>query len=305
MSNIFLNKFKIIFEKIRSNSVPFLILICLSVFLFLKDEDAETSKTAGKVKRVISLSPAITRQITDLESEHLLVGVTSYHPPLTRKIKIVGTLVRPNIEEIVILKPDIVFVSEEDNGVQFIEMLNATDIAVYTFGRNHSFDSICKNYLKLASILQKSKLAEKKLQYYKKSLNSEPVTWEKPFVALFVSGKPLVGVSNVTYIGKIIKDAGGINSLRLLGAPYPKLSLEHLVNLNPDIVISILYHTGTNSDSLKKSLTDFPKLKVMKRDSIYSLKADNICLYTPGDYVKSVKQVSHIIKMEKRKLHEQ
>ncbi len=292
-------------KKIRLYQIPLLLLVSFSVFLFPPDEKPAVSKTAGNVNRIIALSPAITRQVIDLESEHLLVGVTSYHPPLTRKIKIVGTLVRPNIEEIVKLKPDIVFMSEEDNVVQFVDMLKATKIAVHKFGRNRSFDSICENYLELATIIRKRKLAEKKLKEYRKKLDSIISVGSKPSIALLVSNTPIVGVSNVTYIGKVINDAGGINSMRLLGRPYPKLSLEHLVKLDPDIIVSILYHTGTNNRSLVRSLKDFPDLKVMKNKSIYPLKSENICLYTPGDYVKSVEQVTGIIKREKEKLNEQ
>jgi ABC-type Fe3+-hydroxamate transport system substrate-binding protein len=294
-----------LFKKMPFVSAPLLVLISLAVMLLPLDEKEAVSKTSGEVKRIVSLTPAITRQIIDLESEHLLVGVTSYHPPLTRKIKIVGTLVRPNIEEIVILKPDMVFISDEDNVVQFVEMLKATDITVHRFGRNLSFDSICENYLELASIIQKRELAEKKLKEYRKRLDSITLDGSKPSVALLVSNTPLVGVSDVTYIGKVINDAGGRNSMKLLTRPYPKLSLEHLVKLDPDIIISILYHTGTNNTELVNSLKGFPELKVMKNRSVYPLKSENICLYTPGDYVTSVEQVTGIIKSEKKKLNEQ
>jgi iron complex transport system substrate-binding protein len=303
MKNI--NKILVLFKKIRFLSAPLLVLISLTVMLLPLDENEAVSKTSGEIKRVVSLTPAITRQIIDLESEHLLVGVTSYHPPLTRKIQIVGTLVRPNIEEIVKLKPDMVFTSEEDNVVQFVEMLKATNIPVHKFGRNLSFNLICENYLELASIIQKRELAEKKLKEYRKRLDSITLDGSKPSVALLVSNTPLVGVSDVTYIGKVIDDAGGTNSMKLLSRPYPKLSLEHLVKLDPDIIISILYHTGTNNRELVRSLKGFPELKVMKNRSIYPLKSENICLYTPGDYVISVEQVTGIINREKKKLNEQ
>jgi iron complex transport system substrate-binding protein len=300
-----INKLIVPFKKIRFHSTLLLVLLSLSIMLFPLDEKNVNSKAAGKVKRIISLTPAITRQIIDLESEHLLVGVTSYHPPLTRKIEIVGTLVRPNIEKIVILKPDIVFISEEDNVVQFVETLEATNIAVHKFGRNYGFKSICENYLKLASIIQKRELAEKKVKQYRERLNSITSGGSKPAVALLVSNTPIVGVSAVTYIGKVIDDAGGINSMRLLARPYPKLSLEHLIKLDPDIIISILNHTETNNEPLKNSLKGFPELKVMKNRSIYPLKSENICIYAPGDYVKSVEQVNGIINEEKKKLNEQ
>lgn len=35
----------------------------------------------GDLRRVVSLSPSVTRQMVDLGAEDLLAGVTSYHPP--------------------------------------------------------------------------------------------------------------------------------------------------------------------------------------------------------------------------------
>ena len=90
-------------RKILLNPVYTLIPL-ISIVLFFPAGKTESITTGRQIKRIVSLSPAITRQIIDLESEHLLAGVTSYHPPLTREVDIVGTLVQPNIEKIVLLK---------------------------------------------------------------------------------------------------------------------------------------------------------------------------------------------------------
>ncbi len=253
------------------------------------------------LNRIISLSPAITRMIIDLESEDLLVGVTSFHPPLTREIDIVGTLVQPNIEKVVLLKPDIVFISEEDNKIQLTEMIQATNISVYKFPRNDSFKTIIKHYRKIAAFLGKQELANNKIKKYLQNLKSSPDKSKKKSIALFVSNQPLIGVSDMSYIGKMISDAGGTNCLRFLNQPYPILSLEHLIMLDPDIIISIQYHGDTYQVPFGSILKDFPELTVMKRDSIYVLPLNSVTYYTPGDYVLACNQITDIIDKVTRK----
>lgn len=287
-------------KKILLNPVYTLIPL-MSIVLFFPAEKTESITTGRQIKRIVSLSPAITRQIADLESEHLLAGVTSYHPPLSRKVDIVGTLVQPNIEKIVLLRPDIVFFSEEDNKVQFTEMFTATKIPTRVFGRNDSFKTICAHYLELAEILGKKELAIRKLEGYRKILESSRQSSRKMRLALFVSNEPLLGVSDMSYIGKMIRDAGGINTLRALDQPYPTLSLEHLVKLNPDIIISIMYHDDSYRIPFSEILKDFPELTAMKNDSMYSIPLDSVCYYTPGDYVLACRQISQIINREIRK----
>ncbi|MCU0821489.1 MAG: helical backbone metal receptor [Spirochaetes bacterium] len=284
-------------KKISLNPFLFLIPAALCIFLYPADETVSI-QSRPPVKRIVSLSPSITRQIIDLDSEAMLVGVTLYHPPLTRKIEIVGTLVQPNIEKIVILKPDIVFFSEEDNKVQFTEMLNATNIRTRIFRSNDSFDTICGNYLELAGILGKTGLAEVKLKHYRDSLNSAKMPEKKMSISIFVSNEPLIGAGGLSFIGKMIEHAGGINILKSLDQPYPVLSLEHIVKLNPDIIISVLYHDGSYQTPFNEILNDFPELTAIRNKSTYSLPLDSVCYYTPGDYVTACGQISGIINRE-------
>ena len=273
----------------------------LSVFLY-PAEETKSSPGTSPVIRIVSLSPSITRQIIDLDSEDMLVGVTLYSPPLTREIEIVGTLVQPNIEKIVILKPDIVFFSEEDNKVQFTEMLNATNIHTHIFGGNDSFDTICGHYLELAALIGKGDLAEIKLTRYKQMLNSVIRPNKKMSVSIFVSDEPLIGAGGISFIGKMIEHAGGSNALGLLDQPYPILSVEHLVRLNPDIIISVLNHDGSFPTPFSEILKDFPELTAMKRNSIHTIPLDSVCYYTPGDYVTACGQIAKIIAGEIQKV---
>jgi len=284
----------------RINPVLLLLIFFAIVSILTNGHQKEKKIVSPVVKRIVSLSPSLTAEVIDLESENLLVGVTSYHPPLSQKIDIVGTYVRPNLEKIILLKPDVVLFSNEDNSVQMTEMLNATGIRTEVFKRNENFNAICNNYLKLGQIIGKKDLAEKKIRLYK-SQNTRFKTDKNFTVAFFLSIKPFIGASNNSYIGRIIEESGAKNILGTIDSPYPVVSVEHLVTLNPDIFIT----TSRNyKEELKSIITDFPELGFVKNNSIYLVKSDLVCYYTPQNYINSAVKFRKILKLEKNK-HEQ
>ncbi|MFC1670619.1 ABC transporter substrate-binding protein [Spirochaetota bacterium] len=287
------------------NKVMILIAMLFLALFVLTDEVILRSEQKGSITRVVSLSPAITRQIIDMGAEKLLVGVTSFHPPMTVKVPIVGTLLNANVEKIISLKPHIVFSSEEDNTAKNVEILMASGIRVKNFGKNDSFETICSYYLQLGKILKMEKKAQGKLEAYKKIFNKVKPVKKKLRIAIFVSHKPLQGASNLSYVGKIVEDAGGYNTMRLLNYSYPILSLEHVVMLDPDIIISIVHNGVKDRDFFYKTLKDFSGLKVIKRKSIYTISSDYVCYYTPLDYLKAKEVVAEIISKETKKIKTQ
>lgn len=280
-------------KKIIRTLNPMIIFIAIIFFVIYLFDIHTGSKgyTKREIKRVVSLSPAITREMIDLDSENLLVGVTSYHPPLKKKIEIVGSLIQPSIEAIISLKPDIILFSMEDNPIQSIERFDATGIATHIFGRNRNFEEICTNYLSLAEILGKKRLAITRLEHYRRSLKR--AEGRRYTIAVFISHNPLITASGNSYVGRVIEDAGGINCFDELEVPYPIISTEFITVKNPDIIISIIEGT---ENFFKNRLKNFQYIGAIKNNNIYSISPDRIAFYTPRDYVASVKEISDIIR---------
>ena len=249
-----------------------------------------------KSSRIVSLSPSITAQMIDLDGEHLIAGVTTYSPPLSREVEIVGSLTNPNIEKIILLKPDAVLYSIEDSAVQRTEQLTAMGIEIISFRRNVDYSAICDNYRVLAGIIGKEELAEKKLAIYNKKVEEARIRTSqyssKPTVAFFVSQEPLITVSKMSFINGIINDAGGINVYQDLEKAYPIVSAESLIILKPDIIISMM------PDAERFFHTILTGLRMKNRElssAVYSIDPDMIALYTPDNYAESVYQISRKI----------
>ena len=269
---------------------PLIILILF--ILSCKDESPLSQNKDIKVSRIVSLSPSITAQILDLESAHLLAGVTTYSPPLPHEVEVVGNLTNPNVEKIILLKPDAVLYSVEDAAVQRTEQLTAMGIKLFSFRRNSDYKNICDNYRSLSRIIGKEELAEKKLAAYNGKLEEIKIKAAqnriKPSAAFFVSQEPLITVSRLTFISGIIDDAGGINVYHDLEKAYPLVSAESLIILQPDIILSMMPGAEKFFTTLLSGYNKRDKDLPVK---VYSINPDNVALYTPENYVNSVEEI--------------
>ncbi|HDP79685.1 MAG TPA: hypothetical protein ENN21_02445 [Spirochaetes bacterium] len=91
----------------------------------------------------------------------------------------------------------------------------------------------------------------------------------------------------------IIEDAGGKNAFGGLDMPYPVISTEALVRVDPDIIITMA-HGGDNALSVLTGKVT--SVRALRQGRVYYVPYDSFCSYTPADYVDSVKKLSGIIK---------
>lgn len=272
------------------------LLAALLVFAACQQEK-HAAVPAGPPARIVSLSPSITREIVDLGSGGRLVGVTSYDDLRESGITVVGTLVQPNLEAIVVLEPDIVLYSAEDGLVQNIDRISAAGIAVYGFGRNRNFEDICGNYHALAGMLGRTDEAVRNVGRYRDMLGRLKKTGGtagRPLVVFLVSCRPLIAASADSFIGHMVHDAGGRCAYDGGGRPHPPVSLESLVAADPDVIIAMTGGDDT-ADFFRQLSREFRDLKSVSRGRLHDIPPDTVPYYTPADYVRSVGRISRIL----------
>ena len=253
---------------------------------------------AGPIARIVSLSPSISREIVDLGSGNLLVGVTSYDDMRDTGVEVVGTLVQPNLEKILMLKPDIVLYSSEDGLVQNIDRISGAGVAAYRFGRNRNFADICGNYLTLGGMLGRTTEAVRNADRYRGILAGMKQAGSvagRPLVVFLVSCRPLIAASSDSFIGQVIQDAGGRCAYQGGGRPHPPVSIESLIATDPDVIVAMAGGDDTK-DFFRLLAREFSGLKSVSRGRMFEITPDTIPYYTPADYVASVARISRILK---------
>lgn len=271
---------------IKRLSVIRYIFLCLFVVIGCK-QNSLPSESFG----VVSLSPSITRQIVDLDAERLLVGVTSFHPPLSRDIASVGTLVAPNFEKILLLKPAVVLFSLEDSLTQRLDPLKTSGLVLHGFSRNTNFEAVCANYIELGRLIGKEKQAVSRTAAYREELAAARCQPRGISVLLLVSWEPLISVSDGTFIGHVIKDAGGKNIFPETAGSYPIITPEAVALCDPDVVIIM---SEGNSEGFLKRFRAF-SMRAVRNGNVFTIKPDHIAYFTPKDYIMAVNEIAEIL----------
>ena len=116
---------------------------------------------AEESKRIISLAPSITESLYELGLEQSVKGITIYCPKGAIKKEVIGTLLEPDMEKIILLNPDLIIATKEGNNKAIVEKLERLGFDVYVVESSENFNEICENYYRLAKKLDRTKEAIK------------------------------------------------------------------------------------------------------------------------------------------------
>lgn len=224
----------------------------------VSDETGRTVHILVPVRRVVSLAPSLTESVYALGLENLLVGDTDYcdYPPAATKLHKVGGAKDPSIEEIALLKPDLVLVTKGLNRPETVQQLDRIGIPAYATDP-HSVDEIRTSVHRLAEVLGKPAAGEAldhELQQ-KGSVLQQRLKNVPPVRALFVVWTdPLISTGKKTFLADALARAGA-SSVVESSQDWPQISLEEMVRLQPDVLVFASNHSeqvSRDMDALAK-----------------------------------------------------
>lgn len=191
--------------------------------------------------KIISGGPAITELVYALGKGSQLVGRTDYcdYPEESKSIQSIGTIMEPNIEKIIELKPDVVLVSAhfkedvakriEDLGIKIVVLYDAKDFnGIYDLinvlgevvnSQDKANELISSMKKKVEEVSQKVKDKEKPKVYY---------------VVDFGKNGDFTATGD-TFLGQIIDMAGGNNIAK--HATGWMFSLEKIIENDPEYIV--------------------------------------------------------------------
>ena len=232
-----------IMKKIR-----FLIFI---IILFLGCSKTEIEKEVIEPS-IIILSPEIAEIVCTLDGGMNILAVINEcdYPEILKSKEKIGSFSSPNIEKIVALQPDMIFISGLEQEV-IKSKLSKLGMKVYQFYPKNINDLI-KIFEDIGKLLGKENCASEIIKNYKKELNAIPIPAIKPKVYVEIYNNPLMTVSINSFIGDIIENSGGKNIFQNLPRDYCRVSAESIVVRNPDIII--VTYQGISNTEIKNRL---------------------------------------------------
>ena len=263
---------------------------------FLDDREKKVLLPA-KVDRAVSLAPNITEIVFAVGAGKKLVGVTTFcnYPEEAKEIQKVGDTLKPNIENIIALKPQVVFVSTASQLEAFTETLEKQGIAVFVTNPS-SFEDIYKSIESIGGIFgeeEKSKAVVDDMQKRIAEVGAKARNENK--VKTFVQiDKSLYTIGKESFLTDLIEKAGGESSTKDVETAYPKISKEKALALDPEVII--LSESPDNNEPNEV----FKNSLAVKNNRVFKVNAD--ILSRPGprlvDALETIAKSLHPEKFE-------
>ena len=205
-------------------------------------------------RRIVSTSPSVTETLFALELGPRVVGVSHYcrYPPAVLELPKVGSFLKPDAEAIARLSPDLVLIQAKGDGLE--GRLQAVSLRVAAVDRGAGLAGV---YSSIAAVAEAAHVPERgrtlsaEIEERLAALRRAAESGARPKVLLIVGRRPgtlsdIVAVGRRAYLGELLEIAGGRNVLDDPDLPeYPRVSLETIVRLRPDIIID----TGDMGDT--------------------------------------------------------
>jgi iron complex transport system substrate-binding protein len=255
--------------------VRFAILLLLAVGAF------------SQPRRIVSTAPSITEMLYALGLGDRVVGVTTFcrYPPEAASKPKIGNYLRPNVEVIVALRPDLIIV--EKSMIQQTLWLPRLKLNVLEVD-DSTVEGIYGSIQKIGRVTGAAPRAEaicasvrNELEGVRRRAASLP-----PVRVLFVVGRTpgriedLIAAGGSSYLNEILTIAGGRNVLGDAAMAYAKVSLEEVLARDPDVIIDMgeMAQTVGVTEEQKRAVVRlwgrYPNLKAVRTKRVFAVASD-------------------------------
>ncbi len=193
------------------------------------------------VNRAITLAPNLTEIVFAVDGGDKLIGNTTYcnYPEAAKNIQKVGDTISPNLESIIALKPDVVFVSTASQIETFTKRMEEQKIAVFVTDPK-DLDGVYHSIETVGDILgKKEKAAQVVASLKQRVLETDRKTERAAPYRIFVqfSEEPLYTAGKPSFITDLLTRAGGFSVTSNINDAFPMISKETALALQPDVII--------------------------------------------------------------------
>ncbi|ROR03183.1 ABC transporter substrate-binding protein [Desulfosoma caldarium] len=206
------------------------------------DDAGRTVRLDAPARRVIALYGAFTEMLCAIGAEDILAARTQAdaYPPQIRALPSVGTHMRPNVEMILGLQPDLVVQSaSRRNATPELARLEEAGIPVVIFAPK-DFEGVFRTMERLGVLVGRSEQAHTavenlrgRLEVVRSICGAAP---HRPRAVFEIRAQPLA-VAGQGGMPQAVMDAVGAINAVTLPDPIVQTSVENLMALDPDVYL--------------------------------------------------------------------
>jgi iron complex transport system substrate-binding protein len=188
----------------------------------------------------------------------------------------VGSFIRPDIEKIVALQPDLCIAIKEGNPRDLVMKLESFKIPVYVINPS-DLDGIMATVLELGQLIDAGSKAEFFVQDLRERIGrvKSRVAQVKlrPKVFFQISAAPILSVGTHTFIHELITLAGGDNVAQGT-TRYPRFGLEQVLKLQPDVIIISSMLKNQETEQARDNWNEWPGIPAVRDGRTFVVDAD-------------------------------
>jgi iron complex transport system substrate-binding protein len=236
----------------------------------------------GPAQRIVTLAPHITEMVFAAGAGERIVGTVSHsdYPAEAARIPLIGDNLHIDMERLIALKPDLLVVWLHGNAASQLEVLRKLGIPLF-YSEPHTLEQIPDTLVKLGRLFGTEAKAQQIAGTMRQQLSNLAAQYaRRPTVRVFyqVWDKPLYTLSGRHFVSDVIRLCGGENIFAGLATTAPVVSVEAVLQENPEAVI-----TGDMRKQEENGLTlwaPYPSMLAVHRDNLFTLNSD--LLNRPG-----------------------
>lgn len=198
--------------------------------------------------RIVSLNPATTAMLFAIGQGPHVVGRSRWdnYPAAALAVANVGDALRPNVEAILAVHPDLVVLYANADDRDAARQLRAADVPtlsirddeVADFGRVlRLLGLVVHDTVRAQGVADSVEATLARVRNVARRSQAVPVVW-------IVDLAPLRAIGGGSFLSELLVDAGGENLYAAHPDPAPQVSLEDVLQRNPDLVLTSVSAAG-------------------------------------------------------------
>jgi len=242
------------------------------------DEAGREVRVPDEPQRIVSLAPSITEMLFALGLGDRVVGVTEFstYPPEAAAKTRVGSYIRLNAERILDLAPDLAVGTVDGNKLGLVELLEDAGVAVYAVNPR-SVDGMIRTVEGLGAVCgvrERGEALARELRARLDRVVARTQEKRRPRVFLQINIRPIMSVNRNTLHHDVIRLAGGENITADHEVPYPRLSLEEVLDEAPDVILISSMERGGAFEEARKAWFRWNTIPAVRTGRVHLIDSD-------------------------------
>ncbi len=218
------------------------IAVCLAVLCACSREQARAPASGQAHRRIVSLNPTTTELVFALGAADRLVGRSRWDvfPAEARAVPDVGDALRPNIERVLSVQPDLVVMYESPENVTAVERLRSAGINVLVL-RIDLLAQLRAAIDTLGVLLgdtAQARVVRDSVFASLERVRAATAGLDRPTVFWHVWDSPIITLGAGSFLTELVAIAGATNVYADIAAASATVSLEDIVRRDPDYVLA-------------------------------------------------------------------